>query len=319
MKDSVKKPLTLALKLSISAALLLYLLHKIDLEDFLVASKEFPAWTTIPLLIFFIATTIIGSWRWKVFLNGHGMKQSIGEGIKLYLIGYFFNNFLPSGVGGDVVRGYRAGKKQQRIGDVYASIASERLMGLLATLFIALVFLPIVRPPSPIPLIVLILNAALWLGTILFVFLDYERILGKILMKLPMNIGQKILDFIDAIKHYKNDKIVLLKGFILSVLYQGSIITFVVLIALVCGESQIPITAFYVFVPLVWIISMIPISLNALGVREASFSYFFTLWGSTEAKGLLVSLIFLGISILSGIIGGIIWAISGHKEKALEI
>lgn len=319
MNQKLKSSLTLAIKVSISAALLYFLLTRIDLENFIIAGREFPLWSFAPLTLLFIGTVFFGSWRWRVFLRAHGIEQGILKGVELYMVGYFFNNFLPSGVGGDVVRGYSAGKTHGRMSEVYASIATERLAGLLGTLLIALIFLPIVRPPAPLPLVILLLNAAFWAGTIVFIFLNLETFIRKVLGKLPFGIGLKIADFVEAVRHFRKDKKALISGLLLSVLYQGSLIFFVYVVARIAGVEEIPWSAYFCFVPLIWIISLIPISLNALGVREASFSYFFAIWGASEAKGLLVSLVFFGTSIICGVIGGIIWAISGHRAKKTNI
>lgn len=319
MNEKTKNTLTLAIKVTISAALLYFLLTRIDLESFIAAGREFPLWSFAPLTLIFIGTVFFGSWRWRVFLKAHGIDQGILKGVELYMVGYFFNNFLPSGVGGDVVRGYSSGKDHGRMAEVYASIATERLAGLLGTLLIALAFIPIVSPPAPLPLVILILNAAFWGGTIVFIFLNLEDFIRKVLGKLPLGIGEKIADFVEAVRHFRHDKKALVKGLLLSVLYQGSLIFFVYIVARIAGVTEIPWTAYYCFVPLIWIISLIPISLNALGVREASFSYFFAMWGASEAEGLLVSLVFFGTSIICGVIGGIVWAISGHRAKKTDI
>lgn len=319
MNERTKKSAVLAAKVAVSAGLLYFLITRIDLESFIDAGREFPLWSLAPLTALFICTVFLGSWRWRVFLNAHGIKQGIFKGVELYMVGYFFNNFLPSGVGGDVVRGYSAGKDHGRMSEVYASIAAERLAGLLGTLLIALVFLPIVRPPAPLPLLVLVLNAAFWGGTIIFVFLNIESYLRRFLGKLPFGIGEKIADFVEAVRHFRTDRKALIGGLLLSVLYQGSLIFFVYVIARIAGVGEIPWQAYFCFVPLIWIISLIPISLNALGVREASFSYFFSIWGASEAKGLLVSLVFFGTSVICGIVGGIIWAVTGHRAKRTDI
>ncbi len=319
MQQKTKGYIKLTIKVAVSAGLLYFLLTRINLESFLAAGRNFPMWSLAPLTLLFIGTVFFGSWRWRIFLGAHGVKQSILKGVKLYLVGYFFNNFLPSGVGGDVVRGYSAGKDSGQMSEVYASIAAERLSGLLGTLAIALVFMPIVRPPSPLPLVILLLNTVFWTGTILLIFLNLEDFFRRLLGKLPLGIGHKIADFVEAVRHFRKDKAVLLKGFALSILYQGSLITFVWVVAQVAKVESIPWSAYFVFVPLVWVISLIPISLNALGVREASFSYFFVMWGASAAKGLLVSLAFFMTSVIAGAIGGIMWAVSGHKAKAREL
>ena len=319
MYRKIRGYIIFAVKVTVSAGLLYFLLTRINLESFIAAGQDFPMWSLAPLTVLFVGTVFFGSWRWQIFLSAHGVRQSILKGVKLYLVGYFFNNFLPSGVGGDVVRGYSAGKDAGRMSEVYASIAAERLTGLLGTMLIALIFLPIVRPPSPLSAIILLLNAALWAGTILFIFLNFENFLRKLLGKLPFGVGHKIADFVEAVRHFRKDRVVLLKGLLLSVIYQGSLISFVWVVAQVAVVKEIPWSAYFVFVPLVWVISLIPISLNALGVREASFSYFFGMWGAPEAKGLLVSLVFFGTSVIAGAVGGIIWAISGHRAKMTDI
>jgi len=221
LKEKTKNTIIFAAKVIIAAALLYLIITWIDLEDFIAAGREYPMWSLIPLVIFFVGTIFFGSWRWKVFLNAHAIEQSILNGVKLYMVGYFFNNFVPSGVGGDVVRGYSAGKTSGKMSEVYASIATERVAGLLGTMLIALVFLPIVRPPSPLPIIIIGLNALLWAGTIIFVLLDIETFLRRILRWLPFGIGEKIAGFVEAVRHYRKDRIVLLKGLLLSILYQG--------------------------------------------------------------------------------------------------
>lgn len=315
MNERVKGYLKLVLKAGISAILLYILILSINLEDFIVAGKRFPMWSLAPLTLIFIGTVFFGSLRWQVFLKGHDISQGIWKGVELYLVGYFFNNFLPSGVGGDVVRGWSAGKKSGKMFEVYASIAAERWAGVLASVFIGLVFLPIVRPPAFITIITVLMNLGFWAITVFFIFLNLEDFTRKIFSKLPFKIGDKISDFIGAVRHYRKDFRIMFDGFILSIIYQGSLIAFVWLIAIIAGVSSIPWTAYFVFVPIIWVVSMLPITFNAFGVREASFSYFFSLWGATHAQGLLVSLIFVGTSIIAGIIGGIIWGATGHSQK----
>jgi hypothetical protein len=75
-------------------------------------------------------------------------------------VGDFYNNFLPTAIGGDIMRCYEASKNLGSPYKVFSSIVVERILGLLASLTIALSFLLLVQPPNPLLLLVLGLNAA---------------------------------------------------------------------------------------------------------------------------------------------------------------
>ena len=87
------------------------------------------------------------------------------------------------------------------------------------------------------------------------------------------------------------------------------------MITSIVAGAKLPLSVYYLTVPLVWVISLLPISLNALGVRESSFAYFFELFGASAGKGFLVSLSFFAFSIIAGIIGGIIFALWNNARK----
>ena len=265
--------------------------------------------------IAFCATVIIGGWRWSVFVHPFG-KISYIKLIALYFVGYFFNNFLPSGVGGDVVRGYIAGKELENVPAGYSSIVAERVAGILATVFLSLISLPFIEYKSQIVLASIVLNIGLWLGVLLFLLLPSERVVKKLLFWLPFGIGEKLFDFVEMLRGYRKYPKTLFWGFILSVLYQGSIILVVVLIGFLAGV-KLPIPVYFATVPLVWVISLIPVSLNAIGVRESSFAYFFKVFGATESAGFLVSILVFASSLVAGIFGGIIFAFWNSAEKKM--
>ena len=311
-----RKKLTMTLvKAAVSAGLLAFLIYKINTDIFLEMGEKFNFWWFAPLSLLFITVQFFGSWRWREVLKCHGMDQSIGRGMYLYLVGYFYNNFLPTAIGGDVIRGYEASRQFGRMAKIYGSILVERLLGLLATLTIALIFLPLAMLPIPLVWLIVLLNAVAWGVSIFFFAKKTGTITDKLVHRLPEKIRGKVQGIIDTLREYRDHRADVGCAYVVAVLYQGSLIVVPWVGARLMGIDDVPLSAYMVFVPLIWIISLLPISLNALGLREASFAYFFVLMGSTEEQGFLVSLIFLGTMMLSSLVGGVLWGIVGHRRK----
>lgn len=313
MNEKTRNVLITLVKSVVSAALIYFIITRIDLAQFIVNLREFPIWALPILAVAFCATVLIGGWRWSVFIKPFG-KMSYWQLVALYYIGYFFNNFLPSGVGGDVVRGYIAGKKLNNLAASYSAVFAERISGILATVFISLIALPFVQFHKQVVIPTLLLNIGLWAIVLLFIVLPSERIVKRLFAWLPWKLGEKIAHFAEVLRSYRSQKKALTAGFIVSILYQGSIILVVALTGYFVG-AKLPVQFYLAIVPLVWVISLIPISFNAIGVREASFAYFFGIFGAQKSTGFLVSIIVFGISVAAGIVGGIIFAFWNSTEK----
>jgi hypothetical protein len=306
-------------KALISLCLLTFLLSRIDTQVFLNLGKQFSIWFFLPLILLFISTTFLGSWRWKLILACNSLIQSIPRGAYLYLVGYFYNNFLPTAIGGDIMRGYEATRKLGSPYKVFSSIVVERIMGLLAALTIALFFLLIVQPPKPLWLLVLGLNAAAWVGTLLLIMPRKTSMTDRFLHRLPAAVQSKLIGIVTAIREYRNNPSLLGKSFLVAILYQGSLILVCWTGAHLAGIKAIPMLGYFVFVPIVWVVALLPISLNALGVNEVSFAYFFSLLGAPKEQGILVSLILFGTTLMSSTVGGVLWGIASYGHGQEEV
>ena len=310
-----RKRLVLTLiKVTISSGLLAFVVYRINTDVFLELGQRFKLWWFVPLSSLFVAIQVFGSWRWREVLKCHGINQSVGRGMYLYLVGYFYNNFLPTSIGGDVFRGYEASRQLGNLAKIYGSILMERLLGLLATLTIALIFLPLITLPTLVSWLVVLLNAIVWGGFLLFFFAGKKgSIADKIVILLPVKLRNKVLVIVGIQREYRDHKGEITRALGIAFLYQGSLILVPWTGAQLLGIFEVPVSAYMVFVPLIWVISLFPISFNALGIREASFAYFFMLLGSTTEQGFLVSLIFLGTIMLASLVGGALWCVFSYK------
>lgn len=315
LSEPTKKTLIFALKAIVSGALLAVLILLLDMERFAAALVRFDPLLLVPLVVIFWITTLIGGIRSRVFFRAVGVDVSYWFLVKLYFIGYFFNNFLPSGIGGDVMRGFVAGKQSGMLKESYSAILAERLFGLLGTLSIGLVSLLFVKG---VPLEMGLFMGLLAVGGMSAVFILFSphlsRILRKLLAPFPWGLSEQLGSFAESLAEYRHKQAALFRGYLWSVLYQLAIIGSVYASAVAVG-AKMSFPQMCVIAPLVWSVSLVPISLNALGVREASFSYFFGQLGFEPTIGLLVSLIFFFTSVITGIVGGVIFALENMRSK----
>ena len=136
----VKNKLTLILRFIISFGLLLLLvwIMRKDASDVLgilkTSNKVF-----IAMAVFInISLTIVVAYRLKLLMSGQNVFVSIKDAVYLTFIGYFFNNFLPTAIGGDIVKAHYASKKTNNKVASFAAVLADRIMGLIATLLVAL-------------------------------------------------------------------------------------------------------------------------------------------------------------------------------------
>jgi uncharacterized protein (TIRG00374 family) len=259
------------------------------------------------------------AWKWEILLRSQGKPLPLGRCFHLYLIGYFFNNILPSNVGGDVIRAYEAGKE---IGDRPAALASvfvERFTG-----FTALILLAIVSFISNLGLFGDV-RFSLALGTavagygFVFAMVAIEGPLAflgnRFKGKRAARLMSKILSFQDAIRSYSRKRRALVIAMMLSFLFYVLAVLNVYVSSLAFG-THIPLASLIVIVPVILVISMIPISLGGVGLQEWAYIFTFSAIGAGGSLGILVALLMRFKGIAYGAIGGLLYALLGMGKEA---
>jgi hypothetical protein len=252
--------------------------------------------------------TIIVSYRLKLLMRGQKIYLALKDCVYLTFIGFFFNNFLPTAIGGDIAKAHYASKKTNNKTASYAAVLCDRLVGFLACLTLALIGIILVGNEFK--------NSSItWAicGMVVFFTLAILILLSKKdsrLLKHPFTqkgligkIREKMSKLYSAINYYKHHKHLLLKSYLLTIFIQGCTVVSIYFLILCLGGS-INIFKLFFIIPLVWTVSMLP-SLNGLGVREGAFVYF--LKGDIgKDMGFSVSLLWLGMVLFYGIIGGVL-------------
>ncbi len=304
MKDT--KYFKFILKLIISIAIIVALFYKIDLNQFKSMILKIGILKFLSLSLLYILSQIISSIRWSLVIKSLKEKMSVLELLRVYFMGMYANMFLPSIIGGDAVKAYVISK---RIGlrKSVSSIFLERYNGLLSLLLISLFSVLVFNK---------FFNIYIIAGVVLINILS---ILSVYMMRL------KLFQKYTKLKNFYNDIVLFHKSnffmpvSILSLFVQATVITIYILAGFMLG-LKISIIYYLAFIPIINLISFLPISFNGIGIREFSFVYFFAFAGLNKIQALSLSVSVFFVVIFCSIIGGVIYFVSRDRtiEKAKE-
>jgi len=251
------------------------------------------------------------------------ISLSVKEAIYLTFTGFFFNNFLPTSFGGDVVKAYYAGKKSNKKAGAFAGVFMDRILAMVPFTLIP-VFTITFFTHSIDNKLLIVLVYLIFTGCILFLWLLLHRSTAKYLAFILEPFKEKvwyekIRSGYDFFNLYAKHKLVLSWSLALSVTAQVLCIISTYLFAKALGIDYVSIGIFFVVVPIVWVMTLLP-SLNGLGVREGAFVYLLKAYMPSD-KAFAVSILVLASLLIFGIIGGFIYALkkSLFAFKAEEI
>lgn len=304
------------LRIFIALFLLYYLLRKIDFQESLKVLKNLNFYYLFLSSFAFFLFVIVSNIRWKMLCSAVQINSSFSYLLKVYFASLFFNNILPTTIGGDVIRvAYTA--KDKGLSFAFSTVFVDRAIGFIGLFFFALIasFFIFLENKS---LYYLWINALGTLILLLILFLLFSErfylLFKKIYSKIKiLRIGEKIEKLHLSIIVFKNHKLALFYNFCFSLLIQFflSLVWYFGSKSLNTNPQLLP---YFLYIPLIGIIAMLPITVGGLGIRENSFTLFFKQdLGENNAR--LASLIFLLINFLFSLIGGIIFLFLKREDK----
>ena len=334
-KSSLSAPIKTLIKIVVSLAFFLVLLSFVRTNELLgVFARVNWLWVGLSFLVTVLMMGI-GCAKWKTVLDLRQRSLTFWELLKIYTIGVFFSNILPSTFGGDVVRSYYAGKLINNQSYAAISVFVERFSGMVFLLFLVAVA-PFFQPDllrSPYLFVPAIFG--IFLGTtILWVFFSDRPLallasLGKILVnamkRLPLRKGggilrpwlrfgeqltSRLLSRMEKIKAemalaataIRSDARFIAKMVLLTLCFY--VLSWLnVYSAFEAFNVAVSFLAICALVPAIMIVAQLPVTLlGNLGYFESVFVFYFLLVGIDGAETLAMGLL-LRIKLLC--VGGI--------------
>ena len=314
-----KKWLGLVLKVSVSGALIWFVLSNIDLASAKDRALDVaPEMLLLATFLFFVQAVIAGA-RWRVVLKAIGAPLPLIDSFKIYYIGLFFNQTLPSSVGGDAVRMYIAKRAGVPLGAAINSVLLER-----GALVVALVLIVVAMQPYFITRVsvdqenlilgsVMVLFFVMALGLIALMNLDR---LPKRYSRWPIVRGLGMLAG-DSRRVFLNPK------WGISILTWSLIghlnITLSIYILALGLKLEVSFLDCLTFFPPVMLATTLPISIAGWGVREGAMVAAFGLIGVSQGGAVVLSLLAGILAVVACLPGGLIWLMSGYRHKDISV
>lgn len=314
----MKKYIKVLIRTIISLTFIIFLLKKVQLDELkeILIESEWILYTISTCVV--LSTRIFAAFRWKYLLSVFKLKISLLRIMYWGMIATFFNMFLPTALGGDVVRIYELSKHSGRTYDAAASVLIGRIIGYvgaIALAFGALVFNPVLRGDSRILVSVVTITVASLSAMFVLFNTRLSKKVVQIFSRLGMGfISEKVEKAYEALHLYRGQYRVLIVALLMSLFLQVTYIACVYLIGIALG-MEVPFRFYLSSIPLIWIITMIPVSISGIGLREGGFVFFFSMIGVKSEKSIALSLLVFSQMVLIGLIGGIMYLSFPLVEK----
>ncbi|MBM9538001.1 lysylphosphatidylglycerol synthase transmembrane domain-containing protein [Desulfobulbus alkaliphilus] len=317
---SLKRYLFFAVKLTVSGTLLFFLYRQTPMADILQLFADCNLILLVLVFFILLINTVLSACKWKILLRADAIDIPLPKLVTSYLIGGFFNNFLPSNIGGDSYRVYDIMRKSREGVRSAASVFADRLTGFLALVSLSLISSLFAAVKLDRPLIIVLPLVILGLLSLVLFMLWKQTPIRRFLRVTTLDrfsaLNRGAEKFFTAFAHYGADPRIILKVMFLSFLFQFSVIFAVYLMA-VSLHAEVAFLFFPAFVPLIVLMEAIPLSVNGIGIRDAGYVFFFGLAGMTDIQTRSLAILFLAMTLLYSLIGGVLFlgrTVAGWKN-----
>lgn len=306
-------------KIGLSLALFAYVVAKVSPGNvWAVVRRADPDYLGAAAALF-VVSNFIGSWLWGRLLRAQGVRISYSRAAAYYFVGLFFNNFLPSNIGGDIARISDASKHAPSVSPVFSATLMDRLLGVVAILLLAVIAsvaaLDHVKLYAIYGGIVIVFLLSLGLFFSIFhrgVLKAFEwpfRVLH--LSKVEEAIGR----ILDDLHGFRNERAALRAAFLASTLVQVSRIYVHYLVGVSLGV-RLAAGYYFLFVPVLAALVSLPISMNGLGIREGASVVLFQMAGLTREQAFTIPFVTYLMSVVISLLGGFIF-VTRSPRRAL--
>jgi uncharacterized membrane protein YbhN (UPF0104 family) len=303
------------LKVAVSVGLLWVLFSRVDAARLWSIARHASAPWLIAALGLYLAMVLASAWRWGLLLKAQRLAIPFRSLTSSFLVATFFNNFLPSNIGGDVVRiadtAPAAGSKTLAT----TVVLIDRGIGLLGLVLMAAIGATV--GPRFVDAAGGLGAGILWAGfgvaamvatPALLMPHGLARILQPLRVLHPEWVDERIGRLTTALARFREAPGALGGCFAGAVFVQTVLVAFYLAIA---HSMRIPVgfTELAVIVPVSFIVQMLPVSMNGFGVREATFGFYFDVLGLPLESALLVSFMGAALIMIFSLSGGITYLI----------
>jgi len=329
----MKKSALLLLKVVFSVGILAYIFTKVvNIGDLWANLREASVSYLVAAIAVYFAVQTLSAYRWYLLLKPLDIDTSFSKILSLYYLGMYFNFFLPSAIGGDVFKVYYLHKETGRLSASTASVFLDRDIGmgglLLAATLVAAYGGTRIPPDNGVPLAPLfaLVGVAFLAANLALFYPPSYNLLHRLLSLFRMKRADvKVARLFDSVNAYRGQWRLGAVTLIISLGVQVGCAVVNMLAASAIGlRTQHGWIDYMVFIPAIGLIGMIPLSVNGAGWREWSYILLFQSVAigvsadHAKHQAATLSLLWLGVMVVTSLPGGIIYVARGGRGKETE-
>jgi len=316
----VKNILSVLIRIGVSILLLILLFkfNKIDLRILISDIKSADKLLLIAGFLCYFLVYFLGFLRWQMLLKTIGINIPLKKLISSFSGGIFFSIFLPSTIGGDLVRAADLAEHTKKAKEVIATVFLDRLSGYIGLVLVIL--------------LAFLLNRELLFDKVVFTSVSVIMILLAIVLLVLFNnniysgitkflsspgsgkIKETIKNMHQEIHVFRNHKRMIILNLFISFISQLIGPVSVYFIGLALG-IRVDFIYFIIFLPIIGAITLLPIAVGGLGLREGLFVVYFAKVGVVKQLALAMSLLSFSFVVFYGAIGGLVYVLTVHHRR----
>jgi glycosyltransferase 2 family protein len=311
------RAIRIALTLLITGGCLAYLFWKLDIHR----TVHILVHANLAWFIAAVAVMAAGvppmAWRWQKLLAARGVHERLPWLNRAYFVSYTAGQVLPTAVGGDASRVYETARRHPgRLGDLTAIVLLERALGGVATLILAAVGFALAIGRYDV-------GAYLWIelafvvGTIVLAVLFFsESARGPLRRTVPLlrrlRFERPLRAFYEGVHVFRGHKRLMAGVLALTLGVQAYRVLAIWMTGRAVGVDLSP-RPYYVMGPLLFLVMLVPFTINGLAVREAFFVSFLTQLGVSKEAAFATGFLFFVVTIVLALPGAVIIAVENLR------
>lgn len=315
---TAKKIFSVILRISITVALLVFLFKQADERAMLAVVRRADKRLLATACVIFFFSYALCLYRWQMLLKAARLNLPLTRIIISFSGGIFFSLFLPSSIGGDFMRSIDLALHTKQPRQVVATVLLDRLSGYigLVILTLAALFLGrgLINNKSVVLSVALLTFVLIAVLLVLFNTFVYTKINQLLHSPRAGKIRNSIKNIHQEINQFGVHRSVIARNIAVSIIAQTiTPITFY-LIAMALGV-HIKLVYFFIFLPIIGAVTLLPISIGGLGLRDTMTVFFFGQVGMVKDTAFAMSLLSFAFMSIYGILGGLIYVFTVHHRR----
>jgi glycosyltransferase 2 family protein len=298
-----------------------YIIWKVDVEETIDLIKDANAAYFAAAVLLTMVTVLPMAWRWQQLLRAKEIDDSVSWLTRAYFVAYTAGQILPTTVGGDALRIFETSRRHPgRTGSIAGSVVLERALGAAATLTLAAVGFVLAYGRYDIGAYLWLEGALVVVTVIVSVLLFSRRARPLLARTVPLLrrvwVERPVRAVYEGIHAYRDESALLAGLFALTLVVQAVRVLAIWLTGEAVGADLSP-RVYFVMGPLLFLVMLIPFTINGLAVRESFFVSFFTTVGESADVGLAAGLLFFLVTIVLAVPGLVIVGVEALRGGSL--